>query len=201
MATNNKKKAPVKKKVTKKTSKKKATSKKKVSRKVAKKTTKKAVTKKTEPKKKAPVVKKKRKTKYLNNKDIMKQVILSREKDEMTDELVKMLTILTAKYASKGNYAGYSYNEDMQAFAMMGMVNAWRKFNPEAGNNPFAYYTQCVKNFFTQYMNSEKHQQRIRDKALVSAGLSPSHSYMLDYEQARRQNSDDIVYDDKPEEK
>jgi len=143
---------------------------------------------------KKKVVKKKRKVNYLNNKDLLKQVILSKEQEKMTERLAHMLQTLCMRYAKRGQFAGYTFNEDMQAFAMMMIVRTWNAFNPEKSQNPFAFYTQCIKNSFRQFLNQEKRQRDIRDELLVSSGLSPSHTYMTEYE--TQQNADKHHTDD-----
>lgn len=125
--------------------------------------------------------------KYLNNKDLLAEVIKCKENDNvMSDELAKMLTVLATNYSKKVNFANYTYNSDMIAYAMMMLVRTWDKFNPEKYNNPFAFYTQCVKNSFIQYLNQEKRQRLIRDEILVKKGLTPSFNYQLDYERNKR---------------
>jgi len=77
---------------------------------------------------------------------------------------------------------GNTYNEDMQAYAMMMLVKSWYKFNKEKSSNPFAFFTQCVKNFFRQYLNQEKKHRDIRDACMVDVGLTPSYTYQLAHE-------------------
>lgn len=134
------------------------------------------------PKKKVAkkvVPKKPRKINYLNNKDLMKQVMLSKESDppQMTDRLAHMLQTLAARYGRKGNFANYTYNEDMQAYAMMMLVRTWNSFNPLKSQNPFAFFTQCIKNSFIQFLNQERRQRDIRDVILVDQGLDPSYTF------------------------
>lgn len=136
------------------------------------------------------VVRKRRAPKqYLNNADLLQQVIKSHEQKRMTDELAKMLTLLCARYASKGNFANYTYNDDMQAYAMMALCRTWKNFDSDKYSNPFAYYTQCVKNCFRQYLKLEKNQRNIRDKLLVAHGMAPSHTYLMEMEGAKEDGS------------
>ena len=134
-------------------------------------------------KKKKKVVKKPRKVNYLNNKDLLAEVIMSKELDQMTNKLAHMLQTLCARYGRRGNFANYTYNEDMQAYAMMMLVRTWRSFKPEKSNNPFAFFTQCVKNSFIQFLNSEKRHRTLRDELMVNVGLNPSYTYQLEHEQ------------------
>lgn len=136
------------------------------------------------------VVKKRRAPKqYLNNADLLQEVIKSHAQGRMTDGLAKMLTLLCARYASKGNFANYTYNDDMQAYALMMLCRTWKNFNSDKYSNPFAYYTQCVKNCFRQYLMSEKKHRIIRDKLLVANGMAPSHTYLMDMEGATEDGS------------
>ena len=168
------KKAPAKKKVTKK----------KVTRKSA--PQKKAVAKKKATVKKKAAPKKKRKTNYLNNADLLAETIKSKENDQMTDKLAHMLLTLVARYGKKGNFANYTYNEDMQGYAMMMLVKTWRSFKPEKSTNAFAFFTQCVKNSFIQFLNQERRQRDIRDEVLVSKGLTPSFTFTAAYEEEQK---------------
>ena len=132
---------------------------------------------------KKKTVKKPRKVNYLNNKDLLAEVIMSKERDQMTNKLAHMLQTLCARYGRRGNFANYTYNEDMQAYAMMMLVRTWRSFKPEKSNNPFAFFTQCVKNSFIQFLNSEKRHRTLRDELMVNQGLNPSYTYQLEHEQ------------------
>jgi len=121
----------------------------------------------------------KKQTNYINNRDLLKEVVLSKEKNKMTDELAKMLILLCKRYASKNNWINYTYNEDMQGFAMLMLVRSWSTFDITKSENPFAYFTQCIKNSFIQYLNQEKKQRDVRDEILVQQGFTPSFGYLL----------------------
>lgn len=141
-----------------------------------------AVVKNAKKKTKSPVIKKPRKVNYLNNKDLLKEVLLSKEQEKMSDRLAHMLQTLCSRYGRRGNFANYTYNEDMQAYAMMMLVRTWKSFNPEKSNNPFAFFTQCIKNSFIQFLNSEKRHRTLRDELMVNQGLNPSFTYQLEHE-------------------
>lgn len=127
------------------------------------------------------VIPSKRPVKYLNNKDLLAQVIMSKKNGKMTNELAKMLQLLTLRYGKKGNFANYTYNDDMQSYAMLMIVKTWNGFDPAKSSNPFAWFTQCIKNSFIQYLNYEKRQRDIRDEVLVDSGMLPSFNYQHEY--------------------
>ena len=117
------------------------------------------------------------KTVYLNNKELLAEIKIAKEQGKMTDKLAAMLQLLCARYGRAGNFVGYSYNADMQSYAMLSLVKTWNSFNPEKGSNPFAFFTQCIKNSFKQYLNQEKKHRDIRDAELINQGLNPSYGY------------------------
>ena len=119
--------------------------------------------------------------KYLTNKNLMAEVIACKETGIMSDKLAKMFMMLVEKYGRKSNFYGYTYNEDMQAYALMELVKRWQGFDPERSNNPFAFYTQAIKNSFYQMLNKEKRQRDIRDELLIDKGYEPSFKYSNDH--------------------
>lgn len=123
------------------------------------------------------VIKAKKPRNYINNKDLLIQLALSKEQDQMTNDLVKMLTTLCDRYGAKSNFGGYSYLDDMKAYAMYMLVRTWRAFKPEKSSNPFAFFTQCIKNSFIQFLKKERIERDIRDQLLVENGLNPSYAY------------------------
>lgn len=132
---------------------------------------------------------------YLNNRDLLAEVIKSKEEGQMTKKLAHMLTLLCARYGKRANFASYTYNEDMQAYAMLMLVKTWNSFDPEKSNNPFAFFTQCIKNSFIQYLNQEKRHRVIRDEIMVNEGLNPSYSYQIDHENENGNNPS--LYEDR----
>ena len=142
--------------------------------------------KKTTVKRQPAKPRKKKKTNYLNNADLLAEVIKSKEQGRMTDKLARMLTMLTSNYSKKHIFASYTYNDDMQAYAMMMLVRTWHKFDETRFSNPFAFYTQCIKSSFIQYLKQEKRQRVIKDEILVKKGLTPSFNYQLEYESQKK---------------
>ena len=143
-----------------------------------------------ETKNKKPVKEKKAKPNYyVTNKELLREIEISRKQDKMTEELGVMLMKICKRYAVIGRFANYTYNEDMQAFALMTLCRVWRGFNPEKSNNPFAYFTQIINNAFFQLDNMERKQRDIRDAILVDQGKNPSFSYS---ERVDFDNSDDF---------
>jgi len=104
-------------------------------------------------------------------------VIRAKEQGKVTDELARMLMLMARKLATKSNFAGYSYVDDMVSDALVDLMRTALKFDHERFDNPFAYYTTCITRSFLGYLGQEKKHRRIRDAILVEIGSSPSQSY------------------------
>ena len=143
-------------------------------------------TNQTQPDQLTEIGAKPKKKNYLNNKDMLAEVIACKETGEMSKELVKMLTMLCFRYSQKGCYINYSYNEDMQAYAMMMLVRTWKRFDPSKSSNPFAFFTECIKNSFILFLRNEKRYRTLKDEMLLDLGFNPSHTYTTEYEQSER---------------
>lgn len=137
-----------------------------------------------------------KKKNYLNNKDLLAEVVKSKAQQQMSDKLALMLTMLCKKYAKKGNFANYSYNDDMQGYAMLMLVKTWKSFDPNKSNNPFAFFTQCIKNSFIQYLNHEKRQRDVKNETLLAAGMNPSFGYTAAYEDAQHDSREAALSSD-----
>lgn len=143
--------------------------------------------------------KKGRKKNYINNADLLIELEKSRAQDKMTEKLGNMFKLLTKRYAEVPRFASYTYNDDMQAYALLVIVKYWRTFNPEKSNNPFAFFTQAIKRAFFQFDNNERQQRDIRDELLLKAGENPSFSYLdrhsnNDFEDNYTSNNDIVEY-------
>lgn len=120
---------------------------------------------------------------FVNNRDLVEQVALSKEQNQITNHLAKMFMEMTKRYGMKSNFAKYTYLEDMQAYALEMLVKNWMKFDEKQFDNAFAYYTSFIHNAFIQYLNREKSVRDLRDKLMVNAGLNPSFNYDGDEQQ------------------
>jgi DNA-directed RNA polymerase specialized sigma subunit len=123
---------------------------------------------------------------YIDKKELFEETVKSLEKGQMSDRMARMLMNLTVHYSQSYRFGGYTYIEDMQAFAEMMLVRTWKGFDPLRSNQAFSFFTQCIKNSFKQFLNIEKRQRDIRDKMLVLQGLSPSHTYAEAYKEQQR---------------
>jgi hypothetical protein len=92
----------------------------------------------------------------------------------MTRTLAKMFMKLCERYATRSNWRGYTYNEEMRGQALLQLSQIGLQFDESKSQNPFAYYTAAITNSFTRILNIEKKMQNIRDDILEINGLNPS---------------------------
>jgi hypothetical protein len=95
-----------------------------------------------------------RKRNYLNNRDLLDEIIKSKEQDELTPKALKMLMMLADKCSLKLQYNNPEDRQDCIASAYMDLYKYWRNFNPEKSTNAFAYFTEISKRGFAKGWNS-----------------------------------------------
>jgi hypothetical protein len=98
----------------------------------------------------------------------------NRDHGKMTNKLAHMFIKLCERYATRSNWRGYTYNEEMRGQALLQLSQIGLQFDESKSQNPFAYYTAAITNSFTRVLNIEKKMQNIRDDILEMNGLNPS---------------------------
>ncbi len=94
-----------------------------------------------------------RKRKYLNNRDLLEEIIKSKELDELTPKALKMLMMLADRCSTRLPYNNPDDRQDCIAVAYMDLYKYWRNFNPEKSTNAFAYFTEICKRGFAKGWN------------------------------------------------
>ena len=100
----------------------------------------------------------------------------NKDHGKMTPNLARMFIKLCERYGSKGNWRGYTYNDEMRSQALLQLSQVGLQFDESKSNNPFAYYTATITNSFTRVLNVEKRNQNLRDDILEANGLNPSYT-------------------------
>lgn len=119
---------------------------------------------------------------YMSNKEMLEEVIKCQQEDKISNKLGAMFHLLASRYSTKPWFAGYSYREDMIAAGVLACCVAYKKFNIEKSQNPFAFFTVIVHRAFFQVMYKELKMQNIRDELLSEANMNPSFNYSENFE-------------------
>jgi hypothetical protein len=99
-----------------------------------------------------------------------------KEHGTMTNKLAHMFMKLCERYATRSNWRGYTYNDEMRSQALLQLSQIGLQFDESKSQNPFAYYTAAITNSFTRVLNIEKRNQNLRDDILEMNGLTPSYT-------------------------
>ena len=100
----------------------------------------------------------------------------SKDHGSMTGKLAHMFIKLCERYATRSNWRGYTYNDEMRSQALLQLSQIGLQFDESKSQNPFAYYTAAITNSFTRVLNIEKRNQNIRDDILEMNNFSPSYT-------------------------
>ena len=100
----------------------------------------------------------------------------SKTHGQMTETLALMFLKLCERYATRSNWRGYTYNEEMRGAALVQLSQIGLQFDESKSSNPFSYFTATLTNSFTRILNIEKRNQDLRDDILEMHGLTPSFS-------------------------
>lgn len=127
---------------------------------------------------------------YVNNKEFYDMLVefkqqcnQAKERDEKTPKIPEKIgncfVMIATKLASKGNFSGYTYKDEMISDALENCVVAVHSFDPEKSKNPFAYFTQIVWYAFLRRIDKEKRQTYVKYKSLENL----IHDYDLSEEE------------------
>ena len=80
---------------------------------------------------------------------------------------------ISNRLASKPNFSGYSYKDEMISDGLENAIHALNNFDPNKSSNPFAYFTQIIWFAFLRRIEKEKKQLYIKHKVV-------EHSILMD---------------------
>jgi len=83
----------------------------------------------------------------VDSKELLKEIVLSKAQDKLTDEAIKMLYQIGNGVMNKKHYYNDSNREDCKqaAFLHLFTPKVWKSFDETRFHNPFAYYTEVYK--------------------------------------------------------
>ena len=107
-----------------------------------------------------------------------------KETEVVSEELGQMFLKIAQRYASRPNFYGYSYKDDMVGDAVLRMMRYVSKFDvdhPKA--NPFSYFTMIAHRQFLQSLGKEKkyvetktsYRTKIWDDLCIDENLEQVH--------------------------
>jgi DNA-directed RNA polymerase specialized sigma24 family protein len=117
-----------------------------------------------------------KKKNYVNNKDLLAALIEHKEKcaeaeecgdknPQVPDYIGKCIMLIAQRLATRPNFSGYMYKDEMVSDGIENCLQYIHNFNPEKSQNPFAYFTQIIWYAFLRRISKEKKQMYIKFKA------------------------------------
>jgi len=113
---------------------------------------------------------------YVNNPDLLAALIeykkQVRDAEDQGDEPPKVpdyigecIYQISNRLATKPNFSGYTYKDDMIMDGIENCLLYINNFDPNKSSNPFAYFTQIIWYAFLRRIAKEKKQMYIRFKS------------------------------------
>jgi DNA-directed RNA polymerase specialized sigma subunit len=85
------------------------------------------------------------------------------------DYIGKSIYQIANRLATKPNFSGYSYKDEMISDGLENAIQAINNFDPDKSSNPFAYFTQIIWYAFLRRIEKEKKQVYIKHKVTENA--------------------------------
>lgn len=95
----------------------------------------------------------KKKRHFVKNKDLYREIIISKEDGKLTANAVTMIIKMSNEAVKVLKYKNSDDRDDCVSTAIHKCLLYWKNFNPEKSRNAFAYFTQIIKNGFSESFN------------------------------------------------
>lgn len=82
---------------------------------------------------------------YLNNKDLLSEILKSKTEGNLTPKAIKMLMLLSERAISRLPYIEDYLREEALSGAIEDILKYWDRFDENKSENSFSYYTQIAK--------------------------------------------------------
>jgi hypothetical protein len=129
-----------------------------------------------------PYKKPKARTHYVDNKKLYTEMIIylnqlaeakkqGSELPRVSEYIGKTIYLIANRLATKPNFAGYSYKDEMISDGIENCLMYLHNFDPDKSKNPFAYFTTIIYYAFLRRIQREQKQQYIKQKSLVNSSI------------------------------
>lgn len=89
---------------------------------------------------------------------------------QLPETICKSIITLVERYASKHNFASYTYRDEMVGDAIEIICRYIHNYDPVKYDNPFAYLTQIAKQAFRRRIRLEKRETYVKYKEFDKTG-------------------------------
>ena len=92
--------------------------------------------------------------KYLNNADLLKEILISKEQGELTENAKNMFILLGNKTIKRMTYYNSIDRDDCLHTGYESLLTNWHNFDPNKSNNAFSYFTEIFKRAIAKGFNT-----------------------------------------------
>ena len=114
---------------------------------------------------------------YMSNKELYDEVLKCQREGQVSDKLARMFMLLCEKNATHRYFVRYPYKDDLISAGILACINGYDKFDPNRGDNCFAYFTSVIWNSYKMFLKKEYNYKNTKDALMVENNLNPSYGY------------------------
>jgi len=122
------------------------------------------------------------KVNYVNNAEFLKAIVeykkacidaenSGEDNPKIPNYIGQCVYKISTRLASRPNFSGYTYKDDMISDGLENAIQALGNFDPEKSSNPCAYFTQIIWFAFLRRIDKEKKQMYIKHKVVENSML------------------------------
>lgn len=112
---------------------------------------------------------------YLTNKNLLREILLSKEQDRLTRDAEQMFVLLGNKTIKKMRYHNPDDRDDCLQTGLLALFTTWRSFDPAKSSNPFAFYTEVFKRGIAKGYRELFYHKGDKDNEVRMVSLSGSN--------------------------
>lgn len=109
---------------------------------------------------------------YLSNKELIRQVIISKAQGKRTRELDSMLILLGQRTIRKMTYETIEDRSDCLHSGILRLFIYWKQFDEEKYDNAFSFYTEIFKREIANEFNRLKRKDRNSGEYMTFVSLN-----------------------------
>lgn len=98
--------------------------------------------------------------KYITNKDLVKEIIISKAQGKRTRDLERMIVLLAKNVIRKKIYSDQQLKEDIESYMILRMLIFWDRYNEDKFDNAFAFMTEVGKRAMAEGFNQWNKKDR-----------------------------------------
>lgn len=109
--------------------------------------------------------------KYLTNRELVKEVIISKAQGKRTRDLDRMLVLLAKRAIYRMGYDNENDRLDCLQSGMLRLLEYWWRFDEDVYENAFAFYTEIFKRAIAMEFNRLKYKDRMTGEYIKFVGF------------------------------